>query len=77
MRGKEGHLAHKNSSKTTLRKVLREVGLPHESRLYPKLSVEESFINKENYFMCKFKTGTNTDYNKRAGFNIRICQNKV
>ena len=27
--------------------------------------------------MCKFKTGTNTDYNKRAGFNIRICQNKV
>ena len=26
--------------------------------------------------MCKFKTGTNTDYNKRAGFNIRICQTK-
>ena len=63
--------------KTTLRKVLREVGLPHESRLYPILSVEESFIKKENYFMCKFKTGTNADYNNRAGFNIRICHNKL
>ena len=27
--------------------------------------------------MCKFKTGTNTDYNKKAGFNFISFYNKL
>ena len=27
--------------------------------------------------MCKFKTGTNADYNKKAGFNFRSFYNKL